>query len=114
MSEHNHVVNKDGELSLGKVEDALNRIDGERKDEILSSFDKFKNYLAERIELAESIGLSEEMMARAAEKIAGYLAAKEEPRGPEEKLLQELWLAGDREQRHALAHMLVRVVKGAN
>lgn len=114
MSEHNHVVNKDGEMSLGKVEDALNRIDDERKAEILSSFDHFKKYLAERIELAESIGMSEELMAKAAEKIAGYLAAKEEPRGPEEKLLQELWLAGNQEQRHALAHMLVRVVKGGN
>lgn len=111
MSEHNHVVNKEGELALGKVDEALNRMGDERKDEILDSFEKFKQYLGERIELARNMGLSEEMMARAAEKIGDYLAASEEPRNREEKLLQELWKAGDQKHRHALAHMLVRLVE---
>lgn len=61
--------------------------------------------------MAQNIGLNEELIAKAAEKIAGYLAAKEEPRNSEEKLLQELWKAGDKEQQHALAHMLVRVAQ---
>ncbi|RCX19180.1 uncharacterized protein DUF3243 [Fontibacillus phaseoli] len=111
MSEHNHVVNKEGETALGRVDDALNRMGDERKDEILGSFDTFKKYLSERIELAQKIGLSEETMAQAAEKIGDYLTAKEEPRNREEKLLQELWRAGDQKHRHALAHMLVRLAQ---
>lgn len=111
MSEHNHVVNKEGEIALNKVDDALKRMDGERKEEILENFEAFKRYLGERIELAQGIGLSEEMMARAAEKIGDYLAANEEPRNREEKLLQELWKAGEQEHRHALAHILVRLAK---
>lgn len=87
MAEHNHVVNKEGEVALNKVDDALNRIDDSKKDDILGSFDSFKSYLSDKIEMAQKIGLNEEVMAKAAEKIAGYLAAKEEPRNSEEKLL---------------------------
>ncbi|WP_410770569.1 DUF3243 domain-containing protein [Fontibacillus sp. BL9] len=114
MSEHNHVVNKEGETALGRVDDALNRMGDERKDEILESFDTFIKYLSERIELAQNIGLSEETMAQAAEKIGDYLAVKEEPRNREEKLLQELWKAGDQGHRHALAHMLVRLAQSVH
>lgn len=76
MAEHNHVVNKEGEVALNKVDDALNRIDDSKKDDILGSFDSFKSYLSDKIEMAQKIGLNEEVMAKAAEKIAGYLAAK--------------------------------------
>ncbi|GAA0136470.1 DUF3243 domain-containing protein [Paenibacillus sp. YSY-4.3] len=111
MSEHNHVVNKEGEMALNKVDDAIKRMDGERKEDILENFDAFKRYLGGRIEVAQGIGLSEETMAKAAEKIGDYLAANEEPRNREEKLLQELWKAGEQEHRHALAHILVRLAK---
>lgn len=94
MAEHNHVVNKEGEVALNKVDDVLNRIDDSKKDDILNNFDSFKSYLSDKIEMAQNIGLNEELIAKAAEKIAGYLAAKEEPRNSEEKLLQELWKAG--------------------
>lgn len=114
MSEQEHVVNKEGELALNKVDDALKRIDGEQKDEILGNFQSFKKYLSERIELAQNIGLNEEALAKTAEKIADYLAEHEEPRNREEKLLQELWKVGDQDQRHKLAHMLVRLAQSAN
>jgi len=114
MSEHNHVVNKEGQTALGRVDAALDRMDDKAKDEILDSFDTFKKYLGLRVELAENIGLSEETMAKAAERIGNYLAAKEEPRNREEKLLQELWKSGNSEQQHALAHMLVRLAQSAN
>ncbi|MGW8444115.1 DUF3243 domain-containing protein [Paenibacillus sp. S33] len=113
MAEHNHVVNKEGELALNKVDNALNRIDDSKKDDILNNFDSFKSYLSDKIKMAQNIGLNEELIAKAAEKIAGYLAAKEEPRNSEEKLLQELWKAGDKEQQHALAHMLVRMAQSS-
>lgn len=114
MSEQEHAVNKEGEVALNKVDNALDRMDDSQKDKILSDFQSFKKYLSERIELAQNIGLSEEMMAKAAEKIAGYLAEKEEPRNSEEKLLQELWKVGDQDQRHKLAHLLVRLAQAAD
>jgi hypothetical protein len=62
--------------------------------------------------MAESIGLSEEQMAIIAQKVADYLAGHEEPRNNEELLLQELWKLGTKEERHMLAHMLVRLAQG--
>ncbi|MBO2944714.1 DUF3243 domain-containing protein [Paenibacillus sp. F411] len=111
MSEHNHVVKKDGELDMNKVDDAMNKMDQGEKDQILANFDTFKSYLHKRIKLAESIGLGEEQLAKGAEKVANYLAEHEDPRNSEEKLLQELWKVGSEEERHKLAHMLVKLAQ---
>ncbi|WP_342547800.1 DUF3243 domain-containing protein [Paenibacillus sp. FSL P2-0089] len=111
MSEHNHVVSKDGSVTMNRVTEALDRIDPGQKEMILDNFEQFKAYLGKRIQLAQKIGLSDEQLALAAEKIADYLAAYEEPRNSEEKLLLELWKAGNKEERHRLAHMLVKMVQ---
>ncbi|MGG0739063.1 DUF3243 domain-containing protein [Niallia taxi] len=93
-----------------KVNDKLQNMDSEKKDEILSSFDEFKQYLADKVEKADKLGLDQEQIAKAAQKVGDFLAAKEEPRNREEKLLQELWKAGNEEEQHKLAHMLVKLV----
>ncbi|MFB9274720.1 DUF3243 domain-containing protein [Cohnella cellulosilytica] len=111
MSEHNHVVDKDGDIAPDQVGDAIARIEPAERDRILSNFERFKGYLHKRIRMAESIGMNEEQMAIIAQEVAGYLASHEEPRNSEELLLQELWKAGTEEQRHALAHMLVRLAQ---
>jgi hypothetical protein len=113
MSEYNHVVDKEDHLAVNKVDSALDRINPDKKEQILQSFDSFKSYLGKRIELAEKLGLSEEQIAVTAEKIANYLAANEEPRNSEEKLLNELWKVGTPEEQHKLAHMLVRLAQRA-
>ena len=43
MSEHNHVVNKQGELDVSKVSDAMDRIDDGEKERILADFDAFQS-----------------------------------------------------------------------
>jgi len=93
-----------------KVNDKLQDMSSEQKDEILSSFEGFKDYLSEKVEKADKLGLNEEQIAKAAQKVGDYLAAKEEPRNREEKLLQELWKAGNEEEQHKLAHLLVKLV----
>ncbi|MGM9926261.1 MAG: DUF3243 domain-containing protein [Bacillus sp. (in: firmicutes)] len=94
-----------------QVDNKLQNIDSDKKEQILSSFNEFQTYLSKYVQRGEKMGLGEEQMAKAAEKVAGYLAENEEPRNSEEKLLQELWKVGDQEQRHQLAHLLVRLVK---
>lgn len=93
-----------------KVNDKLQNMSSEKKDEILSSFEEFKEYLSDKVEKADKLGLNEEQIAKAAQKVGDFLAAKEEPRNREEKLLQELWKAGNEEEQHKLAHMLVKLV----
>jgi hypothetical protein len=111
MTEYNHVVNKDGDVDPSKVDRAIASIDSAEKERILRDFDEFKGYLYKRIKMAESIGLGDEQMAVIAQKVADYLASHEDPRNCEEKLLQELWKAGTEEERHMLAHMLVRLAQ---
>lgn len=114
MSEFNHVVQKDGEVNTGRVEDTIMNMDQSQKDQILSDFESFKSYLHKRIDMAGSIGLGEEQMAKIAERVGDYLAEHEQPRNREEKLLQELWKVGQQEERHMLAHMLVRMAQSSN
>lgn len=111
MAEHNHVVNKDGEIDPSKVDDAISKIDTDERERILGNFEQFKVYLNKRVKMAESIGMGEEQMAIIAQKVADYLASHEEPRNNEELLLQELWKVGTEEERHMLAHMLVRLAQ---
>ncbi|MBW7460551.1 DUF3243 domain-containing protein [Paenibacillus sepulcri] len=109
MSEHNHAAFKDGEVRAEMIPDVLNRIDKDEKEKILQDFDEFRSYLASRIHMAEAMGLNEEQIAVAAQKIADYLAGHEHPHNAEEQLLQELWKVGREDERHMLAHMLVRL-----
>ncbi|WP_433751140.1 DUF3243 family protein [Falsibacillus pallidus] len=96
---------------MNKVEDKLENVDEAKKEQLLKSFEEFKSYLAKKVEMGERLGLNEEQLAVAAEKVAGHLANKEEPRNAEEHLLNELWEVGTKEQQHHLAHMLVNLVK---
>ncbi|MEK4439562.1 MULTISPECIES: DUF3243 domain-containing protein [Niallia] len=77
--------------------------------EKLENFDEFKSYLSSKIEVGKNLGMDEEQLAKSAEKVAGYLASNAEPQNREEALLQELWKVGNEEERHKLAHMLVKL-----
>ncbi|CAM3478816.1 MULTISPECIES: DUF3243 domain-containing protein [Saccharibacillus] len=113
IEDQKHAVTKDGEVHTDKIEQTIDRIGDDKKDKILQDFDEFKQYLHKRIKIGESIGLGEEQLAKVAEKVADYLAANEAPRNSEEKLLQELWKVGDKEERHKLAHLLVRLAQSS-
>ncbi|ALS77657.1 MULTISPECIES: DUF3243 domain-containing protein [Planococcus] len=94
-----------------KVEDKLENTDQQKKDKILADFSVFMNYLSDKVEMGEKLGLSEERIAQLAEKVASYLAKKEDPKNSEEYLLHRLWQVGDKEEQHMLAHMLVKLAK---
>ncbi|QUG40005.1 DUF3243 domain-containing protein [Psychrobacillus sp. INOP01] len=94
-----------------RVEAKLSSIGQEEKEEILSNFSSFKSYLSGKVAAGEKMGLSDETLAKATEKVAGYLANHEEPRNREEHVLQQLWKSGDKDQQQALSHMLLNMVK---
>ncbi|MFS0576910.1 DUF3243 domain-containing protein [Sporosarcina sp. 179-K 3D1 HS] len=96
-----------------EVQKELNQLDAEKKDDILENFNRFKQYLSEKVSKGESLGLSEEQLAKTAEIAANYLAENEEPRNREQHLLKELWKVGNKEEQHMLAHMLVKLARDA-
>ncbi|WP_227940320.1 DUF3243 domain-containing protein [Alkalihalobacillus deserti] len=93
-----------------KVKDRLSNMSSEKTEDILFNFQNFKAYLGKKVETADKLGLNEEQMARAAQKIGDYLASHVEPKNREEKLLYELWEAGNKDEQHMLSHMLVKLV----
>ncbi|MDM5317756.1 DUF3243 domain-containing protein [Fictibacillus sp. b24] len=106
-----HMVDEERNVDTSKVEETASRMSESKKDEILSNFEEFKSYLHSKVQIGEKMGMSEETLAKTAEKVADYLADHEEPRNSEENLLKELWKVGEQEERHKLAHMLVKLVK---
>jgi predicted deacylase len=109
----NHQV-KDESIQTEKIEKKLDSMNNEKMEAILRDFEEFKSYLGEKVEAGKRLGLSEEMLAKGAEKVAAYLANNVEPRNSEENLLNELWKVGNDEERHFLAHMLVKLANGSN
>ncbi|MCM3782811.1 DUF3243 domain-containing protein [Neobacillus mesonae] len=111
MADQTHMIKKDGQVELSQVDETMNRMNSEQKDDILNKFDDFKQYLSKRVSLGESLGLDEEQLSKVAKKVADVLAQSEEPRNREEKLLQELWKSADSEEQQTLAKILVKFVK---
>ncbi|ANU20325.1 hypothetical protein BBI15_08900 [Planococcus plakortidis] len=97
-----------------KVEEKLSNTDNKKKEQILAEFSTFIDYLGDKVQMGEKMGLSEERIAQLASKVADYLAKKEDPKNSEEYLLQRLWQVGDKEEQHMLAHMLVKLAKEQN
>lgn len=94
-----------------KVQSELSKINNEEKDQILENFNRFKQYLSEKVQLGENMGLSDEKLAKTTEIVANYLANHEEPRNREEHLLMELWKSGSKEDQSVLARMLLEMVR---
>ena len=94
-----------------RVAKELNQMDAEKKEDILENFNRFKMYLSDKVSKGESLGLNEEQLAKTTEFVANYLSKHEEPRNREQYLLQELWNAGDKEEQHSLAHLLLKMVR---
>lgn len=77
---------------------------------VLETFDKWKHFLSERIDQAQSVGMNDEMISKLAFQIGEFLEDKVDPKNNEERLLQELWRAGSEDERKSLARMMVKMV----
>ncbi len=72
------------------------------------SFDQFKDSLGHKLNLAHHAGASRGTILNAAKDFSEWLAAKVDPGNPEQRLLKELWLVADENEKNALVNMLVK------
>ncbi|GIQ68576.1 hypothetical protein XYCOK13_14000 [Xylanibacillus composti] len=77
---------------------------------VLETFDKWKAFLAERVNQAQASGMGEDMIAKLAFQIGEFLEDKVDPKNGEERLLQQLWQVGTEEERKTMARMMVKLV----
>ncbi|MRX70786.1 DUF3243 family protein [Bacillus lacus] len=102
---------KDTSIQREKVESKLDALSKQEKDEILENFQTFRNYLGDKVNAGEKLGLSEEALAKSAKITAEYLANNVDPRNREEMLLKELWEAATEEEQNHFSRLLVEFAK---
>ncbi|TBL77794.1 DUF3243 domain-containing protein [Paenibacillus thalictri] len=78
---------------------------------VLKTFDRWKEFLGERVVQAEKVGMTEETISKLAFQIGEFLADKVDPENKEERVLKELWDASDEQERKTLAAVMVKVAK---
>jgi hypothetical protein len=61
---------------------------------VLSTFEKWKSFLSERVEQAKSSGMGEDMIEKLAFQIGEFLDTKVDPKNEQERVLKELWDVG--------------------
>ncbi|GED70163.1 hypothetical protein BRE01_38650 [Brevibacillus reuszeri] len=80
---------------------------------ILDNFRDWKEFLGDRVEQAKQAGMESETLENVAYQIGGYLAEQVDPKNDQERLLKQLWDAGDQQQKQALASLMVKLVQDA-
>lgn len=77
---------------------------------VLKSFERWKEFLSDRVAQAQEAGVSEETMSRIAAQIGDFLADKIDPENKEERVLKELWDVADEQDKKALARCMIKLV----
>jgi len=77
---------------------------------ILSDFQEWKNFLSQRVNQAESIGMNQETINELAYQIGDYLAQGVDPENQQERLLKDLWSVANEEEQRTLAGLMVKMV----
>ncbi|WP_312115384.1 DUF3243 domain-containing protein [Brevibacillus reuszeri] len=80
---------------------------------ILDNFRDWKEFLGDRVDQAKQAGMESETLENVAYQIGGYLAEQVDPKNDQERLLKQLWDAGDQQQKQALASLMVKLVQDA-
>lgn len=81
---------------------------------LLENWQKWTNFLGTNVENAESTGMSKKAIQSTAFEIGDYLAKKVDPKNEQERVLSDLWSVANDEEQHALANMVVKLVKQKN
>ncbi|THF78437.1 DUF3243 domain-containing protein [Cohnella fermenti] len=76
---------------------------------VLRNFDSWKHFLGDRVDAAKNAGISEEAISRLAYEIGEFLDNKVEPQNDEQRVLKELWDAGNESERKTIAGLMVKL-----
>jgi len=77
---------------------------------VLTNFETWKQFLADRVGQAKQMGLSDETISKLAFEIGSFLEEKVDPKNEEQRVLKELWDIGDDEERKVIAKLMVKLV----
>lgn len=75
---------------------------------VLENFSDWRQFLNDRVDQAQKMGMNDETISNLAYQIGDYLAQQVDPKNNEERLLKELWDASDEHQQQVLAQVMVK------
>ncbi len=78
---------------------------------ILENWEQWKDFLGDRLQQAQQQGLSQETINDVAFQVGDYLAKQVDPKNPQERVLADLWSVASPEEQHAIANIMVKLVK---
>jgi hypothetical protein len=77
---------------------------------VLSTYDKWKQFLGERVQNARNAGINDATIQRLATEIGNFLALKVDPKNDEERVLKELWSVCDEQEKQVMAKIMIKLV----
>lgn len=77
---------------------------------VLDNFQEWKNFLSERVNQAESLGMDQESIQDLAYQLGDYLARDIDPKNTQERLLKDLWDVASEEEQRMMAGLMVKLV----
>lgn len=78
---------------------------------VLENWDSWKNFLGDRLNYAQDKGMSQDTITDLATEIGSYLANEVESKNEQEKVLADLWSVASKDEQHAIANMMVKLVE---
>ncbi len=78
---------------------------------VIENFEKWKDALHKIIHVSEKMGVSEDTITDVGKKVGDFLMNNVDPENREQRLIKQLWEVGTQEERHSLAHMLVKMIE---
>ncbi|TJY43124.1 DUF3243 domain-containing protein [Cohnella pontilimi] len=78
---------------------------------VLNNFENWKKFLGDRVAAAKRLGMDEQAMTKLAYEIGEYLDQRVDPKNEEQRVLKELWDAGDEAERKTMAHLMIKLAE---
>jgi Protein of unknown function (DUF3243) len=78
---------------------------------VLENWDEWKNFLGDRLNHAQTQGMSDQVLNNLAFEVGDYLAKQVDPKNTQERVLADLWSVANEQEQHAIASMMVKIVQ---
>lgn len=76
---------------------------------VLENFDRWKEFLGEQVDKAQSMGVSHDRITDVAQRMGSFLSDKVDPKNEQERLLKQMWDSSSPDEQHTLAGIMVKM-----
>ncbi|ETI68782.1 DUF3243 domain-containing protein [Neobacillus vireti] len=78
---------------------------------VLDNWKQWQEFLGDRLEHAQTEGMSEGAINNLAFQIGDYLANQVDPKNEQERILSDMWSVADKTEQQAIANIMVKLVR---